>query len=73
MPEIDNPPPDLDYEGDAMDMATNDGHVIGFRRHGPVVTFGVDNAVTALDSEQAEFVARQLFAASVAARAARED
>ncbi len=73
MAEIDNPPPDLDYEGDAMDMyipATHD--VVALRRVGAVIRFGVSNAVTRLDAGQAEFIARHLFAASVVARLAGE-
>lgn len=72
MAEIDNPPPDLDYEGDAMDLyieATK--HVVNFRRRGPEIRFAVSpGPVTVLNADQAEVIARQLFAAALAARAA---
>lgn len=67
---IDNPPPDLDYTGDAMDIhIPASGHVVSFRRHGEVITFGVTpGSVLPLNAEQAEFIARQLFAAAEAAK-----
>jgi hypothetical protein len=70
-PALDNPPPDLGYTGDAMDYWVP-GCVVAYRRHGSVVTFGINNTVVPLNPDQAEDIARHLYAASVAARTARE-
>lgn len=63
---------DLDWHGDAFDEPIDaTGHVLSFRRFGPLVNFGIiPGAVTVLTAHQAEDLAANLYAAARAARKA---
>lgn len=63
---------DLDWHGDAFDERIDaTGHVLSFRRFGPLVNFGITpGAVTVLTAGQAEDLAANLYAAARAARTA---
>lgn len=63
---------DLDWHGDAYDEHIDaTGHVLSFRRFGPLVNFGITpGAVTVLTADQAEDLAANLYAAARAARKA---
>lgn len=70
--QSDTPPLDTDYHGDALDMSLHPTPVVvSMRRHGPVISFGLVGSINVvrLNPEQAEEIAKSLWAAAHLARA----
>ncbi len=61
--------PDGYYDGDALDLAVDDGHVVSMRRHGKDIRIAlVGSGVTTLTPDQADEVALSLIQAARRAR-----